>query len=214
MYGYDDIKEQPLTSYTIGETSQMVKFRNKVRELLIGLKFQEVLSPILTNKTILYNQMNTRDFGTIKLTNFMSETYSCLRTWILPILIDFLSKNKHIEYPQKAFEQGLVTVKKGDKVIDYERVAVISANEKADYTEIRQVLDYLLRTLNREYTIEEVDHDSFIPGRVGRVIVNNKTVAYIGEVSPQVLDKNSLEIPVVGLELNLTDLFQSINEKS
>ncbi len=212
MYGYDNIKEQPLTSYTIGETSDLVRFRNKVRELLLGLGFQEVLSPILTNKTILYNQMNTKDFGTIELTNFMSETYSCIRTWILPLLVDFLSKNKHIEYPQKAFEQGIVTVKKGNEVIDYERVAVVSANEKADYTEIRQALDYLLRMLNIEYTIEEVDHDSFIPGRVGRVIVKDKKVAYIGEISPTVLNNHSLEVPVVGLELNLTDLFQAINE--
>lgn len=210
MYGYDNIKEQPLTSYTIGETSSMVKFRNKVRELLIGLGFQEVLSPILTNKKILYNKMNIKDFGTVELTNFMSETYSCLRTWILPILMDFISKNKHVEYPQKAFEQGLVTVKKGDEVIDYGRVAVISANEKADYTEIRQVLDYILRTLNIEYTIEEVDHDSFIPGRVGRVVVNNKKIAYIGEISPKVLELQELNMPVCAFELNLTELFESL----
>jgi phenylalanyl-tRNA synthetase beta chain len=213
MYGYDNIKELPLTEYTIGETSPMVKFRNKVRELLVGLGFQEIASPILTNKTILYDKMNIKDFGTIELTNFMSETYSCIRTWILPILMDFLSKNKHIEYPQKAFEQGLVTVKKGNEVIDYERVAVVSANEKADYTEIRQVLDYLLRNLNLEYTIEEVDHDSFIPGRVGRVIVNNKKVAYLGEMNPKVLQNKGLEVPVVGLELNLTELFESINKE-
>ncbi len=211
MYGYDKIKGQPLTSYTIGETSPMINFRNKIRELLIGLGFQEVLSPILTNKKILYDKMNIKDFGTIELTNFMSETYSCLRTWILPILVDFLSKNKHVEYPQKAFEQGLVTVKKGNEVIDYERIAVISANEKADYTEIRQVLDYMLRSLNMEYAIEEVDHDSFIPGRVGRVIVNGKKVAYLGEISPHVLSNNGLEVPVVGLELNLTDLFEAVN---
>lgn len=208
MYGYDNIKELPMTSYTIGETFGMVIFRNKIRELLIGLGFQEVLSPILTNKKILYDMMNIKDFGTIEISNFMSETYSCLRTWILPILIEFLSKNKHIEYPQKAFEQGLVTVKKGNEVIDYERVAVVSANEKADYTEIRQVLDYLLRILNVEYTIEEVDHDSFIEGRVGRVVVSGKKVAYIGEISPEVISTYGLEVPVAGLELNLTELFE------
>ena len=65
--------------------------------------------------------------------------------------------------------------------------------------------------LGVEYTIEEVDHDSFIPGRVGRVIVNGKKVAYLGEISPKVLELNSLEIPVVGLELNLSDLFNAIN---
>jgi phenylalanyl-tRNA synthetase beta subunit len=46
---------------------------------------------------------------------------------------------------------------------------------------------------------------------VGRVIVNGKKVAYLGEISPKVLELNSLEIPVVGLELNLSDLFNAIN---
>ena len=212
MYGYDKIKEMPLTSYTIGETSTLVLFKDKVRELLIGMGFQEVLSPILINKIILYDKMNIKDFGTVEITNFMSETYSCVRTWILPVLMEFLSKNKHVSYPQKAFEQGLITVRKGNDVIDYERVAIVSVNEKADYTEIRQVLDNLLRMLGIEYTIEETEHNSFIPGRVGRVIVKDKKVAYIGEISPPVLNNFSLEMPVVALELNLSDLFEAINE--
>ncbi len=208
MYGYNNIKVQELTSYTIGETYPMVRFRDKVRDLLVGLGFQEVFSPILTNKNVLYDRMNIKDFGTIELENYMSKTYSCLRTWILPILMKFLSKNKHVEYPQKMFEQGLVTVRKGDDVIDYERVAVVSANDKADYTEIRQVLDFILRSLDVDYTVEETDHDSFIPGRVGRVVVRGKKVAYIGEIDPKVLVNHELGVPVVGLELNLSDLFE------
>jgi phenylalanyl-tRNA synthetase beta chain len=213
MYGYDKIREMPLSSYTIGETSKMVIFRNKVRELLIGLNYQEIASPILTNKKIMYQNMNTEDFGTIELSNFMSETFSCIRTWILPILMELLSKNRHVPYPQKIFEDGLVTVRKGENVQDYERVAVASANEKADYTEVRQVLDYIITMLNIEYTIEEVDHDSFIPGRVGRVIVNGKKVAFIGEISPIILSNYGIEVPVVGLELNLTDLFEATKKR-
>ncbi|MBW2974289.1 phenylalanine--tRNA ligase subunit beta [Candidatus Woesearchaeota archaeon] len=208
MHGYNNIKEQPLTSYTMGETSAMVRFRNKVRELLVGLGFHEVFSPILANKKTLYDKMDTKDSGTIEISNPMSETYSAVRTWILPILMDFLSKNRHVEYPQKVFEQGIVTVRKKDDVIDYERVAVVSANEKADYTEIRQVLDYILRMLNAEYTIEETEHTSFIEGRVGRVVVKGKKVAYIGEINPKVLSGYGLEVPVVGLELNLSELFE------
>ena len=205
-YGYDNIKEMKLTSYTTGGTSSMVDFRNKVREFLIGLGFQEVASPILSNKKVLFDKMNIKEFGCVEIDNPMSETYSCVRNWILPILIDFLASNKHVEYPQRVFEQGLVTVKKSDEVVDYERIAVVSAHEKVDYTEIKKVLDYLMRMLSYQYSIEEVEHSSFIPGRVGRVIVNGKKVAYIGEVAPEVLELCGLEVPVVGLELNLSEL--------
>lgn len=208
MYGYDKIKEEPLERYTVGSTSKVVELIDKVRDIIIGLGYQEIMSPILTNKQTLYNNLNVKDFGTIEIENFMSETYSVVRSWLLPLLMDVLSKNKHVEYPQKIFEQGLVSVKKGSDIIDYERLAVVSANEKADYTEIKQVLDYLLRMLNIEYTIEEVLHDSFIKGRVGRVVVNGKKVAFIGEINPKILVNFGIEVPVVGFELNLTEMFE------
>ncbi len=208
MYGYDKIKEEPLRSYTVGSTSGIVKSIDKIRDVIVGLGYQEIMSPILTNKSILYNNMNVADFGTVEIDNFMSETYSVVRSWLLPLLMDVLSKNKHVEYPQKIFEQGLVTVREGENIVDHERIAVVSANEKADYTEVKQVLDYLLRMLNIEYTIEEVEHDSFIKGRVGRVVVNGKKVAFIGEISPKVLVNLGIEIPVVGFELNLSELFE------
>jgi phenylalanyl-tRNA synthetase beta chain len=209
MYGYDKIKEEPLERYTVGSTSKVVELIDKVRDIIIGLGYQEIMSPILTNKQTLYNNLNVKDFGTIEIENFLSETYSVVRSWLLPLVMDVLSKNKHVEYPQKIFEQGLVSVKKGSDIIDYERLAVVSANEKADYTEIKQVLDYLLRMLNIEYTIEEVSHDSFIKGRVGRVVVDGKKVAFIGEINPKILVNLGIEVPVVGFELNLSDMFES-----
>lgn len=214
MYGYNNFKDLPLTSHTTGETSDLVKFKNKIRELMVGFGYQEVLSPVLSNKGILLDSMGCKDFGTIEIENFMSETFSAVRSWLIPILMDFLSKNTHVEYPQKAFEQGLISVRKEGKVIDYERIAAVSANDKADYTEVRQVLDYILRILGVEYSVEETEHDSFLPGRVGRVVVNGIKVAYIGEISPQVLFNHGLEVPVAAMELNISQLFEIISKNN
>ena len=210
-YGYDNIEELPLKSYTIGSTDPVIKFIDDIREIMIGLGYQEIMSNILSNKNLLHDKMDISDFGTIEIQNPTSETYSCVRSWLLPCLMDFLSKNKHVEYPQNLFEQGIVTVKKDGEIIDYERIAAISAQEKADYTKIKQALDCLLRTLGVEYTIEETEHNSFIKGRVGRVIVNNKEVAYIGEISPKVITNFNLEMPLVAFELNISELFKAVN---
>jgi len=208
-YGYDKLKEEPLSSYTVGETKPIISSIDKIREIIIGLGYQEIMSPILTNKETLYKKTNTSEFGAIDISNSVSETYSAVRTWILPILLEFLSKNKHVEYPQKIFEEGIVVVKKNNEVKEYERIAIVSAHEKADFTEIKQVLDYILKSLDLKYEIKDIDHDSFIAGRVGRVIVNNKKVAFIGEISPKAISNFGLEVPVVGLELNITELFNS-----
>ena len=49
--------------------------------------------------------------------------------------------------------------------------------------------------------------------RVGRAIVKGRKVAYLGEVHPQVLENWGLEMPVAALELNLSELFEIIEER-
>ncbi len=77
-------------------------------------------------------------------------------------------------------------------------------------SEIKQILDAFFHALDTKYTIEETDHSSFIKGRVGRVSVKNKKLAYIGEISPEVLKNWELTMPVTSLEINLSELFEFI----
>lgn len=209
-YGYDRIEMEHMRSYTVGDTFPINGFIDKVREITIGFGYQEVLSAILSNKEVLYDKMNIGDFGTIEIKEFMSERYSVVRTWILPILMEVLAVNKHAEYPQRIFEEGLVTVRKGEGIADYHRLALVSAHKDANYTEARQALDSIMSSFGARYEIEEAEHGSFIPGRVGRVIVNGKKVAFIGEIAPEVLKRFDLTVPVVGFELNLSELFEAV----
>ena len=124
--------------------------------------------------------------------------------------MDVLSKNTNSEYPQKIFEEGLVTVKKGKDIKDYHRIAVLTAHKEAGYTEAKQLIDSIMKSFNIKYKVEETEHSSFIKGRVGRVIVNGKKVAYLGEINPKVLENFDLTVPVSGFELNLTELFEVI----
>ena len=201
MYGYDNIAAAELTSYSIGNTSNNIKKIDELRNFMLGLGYQEILSQILSNKDLLYNKMNINDFGTIEIENYMSDNYSVVRTWLIPGLLDTLSKNKHVSYPQKIFEQGLITT---NDTKDFERISCVSCHEQANYTEIKQVVDTLLRDLGYEHEIIEVEHKSFI---TGRIIVKGKKVGFVGEVSPNVLSNFQLEMPVAAMEINLTALF-------
>ncbi len=213
VYGFDKIGELPLTSYSIGETTGIQKFIDKCREIFVGLSCQEVMSPVLSNKGILCKKMNLDDFGTIEIEQYSSEHYSVVRSWLIPILMDFLSKNQHVDYPQKIFEQGVVAVRKGDDVREYERIAVLICGTDEDYTKIRQFLDYFSSLINLKFDIEDVEHGSFIAGRVGRVLVGQKKVGFIGEIHPVVLDAFGLAMPVSAMEINLTELYSIIHKK-
>lgn len=213
MYDFDKIKEFPLTTFTRGSATDISEFIDKIREIVVGIGYQEIMSAILTNKEVLYDKMNIEDFGTIQIEDYMSETYSAVRSWLLPNLMEVFSKNKHVEFPQKIFEEGLVNSRKNEEVNECSRIAVASSHEGANYTEMRQVLDYILKCLGLHYDIEEAEHNSFIEGRVGRAIVKGKKVAYLGEINPQVLSNWGLEMPVVALELNLSELFEVMEKK-
>ena len=76
------------------------------------------------------------------------------------------------------------------------------------FTEAKEILDGLMRHLGFEYELEEMEHPSFISGRVGRVIVEGKELGIIGEVHPQVLENWGLEIPVAVFEVFLRPLYR------
>ena len=150
----------------------------------------------------------------VELANSISSEYNFLRAWIIPSLLEVLKNNKHHDYPQNIFTMGTI-FKKNEKTEtnteENDRLAVALCNEKADYTRIKQIFDYLMNSLDLKYDAEETEHTSFIGGRVARISINGKKVAYIGEVNPLVIEKFDLIMPVAVFELNLSELFESLS---
>ena len=76
MYGFDNVEDKPLETFTVGKSLEINEFITKIREILAGIGCQEVLSPVLTNKELLYKKMNIEDFGTIGFEEYSFATYS------------------------------------------------------------------------------------------------------------------------------------------
>mgnify|MGYP000595485563 CR=1 FL=1 len=212
-YGYNNIEGADMVSYSVGSSLKIIPFVDKVRELAVGAGFQEVFSHLLTNKEILYEKTNTPDLGTVEIKEYMTKTYSVVRTWILPILLDVLSKNRHRDYPQKIFEEGIVTRRKGNRIEDRRSIALATSHAEANYTEIRQVVDFMLKNLGIDYKIVETNHPAFIPGRVASVVVGKETIGFLGEVHPSVLEKFEITMPVAASEINLTKLYEVVENE-
>lgn len=212
-YGYEKFKEEIPKVATIGEEDRFEVFKRKIAETLVGLGFMETNTYNLTNKENLTTVMGV-DLEGIELENAKNSDYNVLRSWMIPSLLQVMKINKHHEFPQKIFEIGTIFKKNPEEetsVKEMQRLAVMMSNTRADYTEIRQVLDNLFRAFNIEYTISETEHNSFIPGRVARVGVKGKGVAFIGELHPTIIEKLALEMPVAAFEINLTDLYTIMN---
>jgi len=208
-YGYENFKAEIPNVSTIGEEDRFETFKKKAADAVVGLGFLETSNYHLTNKNDMNKKMGV-NLDCVELMNASTLEYDVLRSWVTPGLMKILSQNTRHDYPQRIFEIGTVFRKEPKTetgVGELTRIACASCHKDANYTEIRQYLEYLLGSFGLEWKVKKTEHPSFIPGRVGRVSVKGKNVAYVGEIHPQILDNFGIEQPVCVFELNLTDLF-------
>ncbi|MCD6547786.1 MAG: phenylalanine--tRNA ligase subunit beta [Nanoarchaeota archaeon] len=207
-YGYNNIAPIEPRISTKGKLLPETNKHDLIRELMIGMGFQEVFSFTLTSKDVLFDKMNTKG-KCIEIMNPMSRNYSVLRNSILPILMNFLKKNKTVEFPQKIFELGPIILpdeKSYNKAKQLTNLCVVIAHSKANFTEIKSVLETLMKNLGKEIKLKHAKHKSFIYGRCGEIILNGKAIGIIGEIHPKVLENFDLENPVVAFEINVDEL--------
>jgi phenylalanyl-tRNA synthetase beta chain len=205
-YGYNNIKplwrEMPTTGQMRPEQSMI----DVARELMVGLGFQEVLTYTLTNPENLFTKMNCKKERAVEISNPKVITLTCLRTWQLPSLIEFVSNNLHVECPQKLFELGkvaLLDIKKETRTRDENRLAAIIYDANASFTEVRSTLEAFLSNFGMESQVKATEHPSFLKGRTGKAIVRGTEVGILGEINPKVLQAWKLENPIAAFELDI-----------
>ncbi|MEM4637716.1 MAG: phenylalanine--tRNA ligase subunit beta [Candidatus Woesearchaeota archaeon] len=211
-YGYDSFESKIIQIATTASENHLEVFKNKLREILIGQGLLEVKNYHLTNSEKQFKLMNFSG-ESICLNNSVNQEYDSLRYWLVPCLLGVLKDNKHYDYPQNIFEIGTVFRRNDSfetKVQEIEKMAIAFCGNDANFTKAKQSLDAIFDSLGLKYELHETDHTSFIKGRVGRIILNNKKIGTIGEIHPQVLLNWSLEMPVSVIELNVIDLFNTI----
>lgn len=207
-YGYARLEPELPVVPGIGKASEESAIEEKIANVLCGLEAQEIATFTLTNKEKLFKLMQQKDSTeVIEIANPVSATYSCLRSWLLPSLIEFLSKNKDAEYPQKIFEVGKCILIEKNKAKDILKLAFALADSKANFTQVKQILDYFLGSIGVQYKIKKIKDDSFIEGRAGSILIGGKEVGIIGEMHPGMLQNWKLTMPVAAFEVDLTKIF-------
>ena len=210
-YDYNRIKPAWPEHATPGGVSDQTRFSSLIRELMIGYGFQEALTYDLTNPEKIFTKMNMKPKDFVELSNPRMITHTCLRSWLLPSLMELLSCNTHVEYPQRIFEVGYCVVpdkRVENYALDHLKLTGVDADTNTSFSKIASVLKSLTSNLGFEAKIEETDHASFIQGRAGRIVIDNAEAGIIGEVHPAVLEAWGLEVPVSAFELDVMHLLR------
>lgn len=210
--GYGQFTPIMPSQFTVGGLSRVEQVSDRIRDLMIGLGFQEIISNILTSRQDLCDRMrlgSTAWSRLVEVDNAMSQSFSCLRQWIVPSLLRVESASTRVFYPHRVFEIGEIAVPDPADAQGARTVTALGgliAHAGANFSEIHSCLDLLLFYLDYPYTLEPVAHPSFLEGRAGRVLSNGRAVGLIGELHPEVLEHWQIGMPSVIFELEVDPL--------
>jgi phenylalanyl-tRNA synthetase beta chain len=208
-YGIRALKpEMPFTP-TIGRNLDITRFSGIARDVMIGFGFNEILSFVMSSPALLFKKMNRPIDSLVEVANPLVAEYSVLRDQLLPGLMDFLSYNRHVSYPQKIFECGdVVSIDEASstRTTCQRRLAGAVSDHIASYEVIQSVVFGLLNNLNvSRWSIHLAEEASFINGRCASLRLRGSQIGILGEINPEVLERFHLENPVAAFEINLQE---------
>ncbi|TMI48779.1 phenylalanine--tRNA ligase subunit beta [Candidatus Bathyarchaeota archaeon] len=195
--------------WTVGNFAKETDETESVGETMIGLGFQEVLTYALTSPAVVSNNVQSIDGKLVELLNPRMTTHTVVRSWLLPSLLEILSHNTHVDYPQRIFEIGPY-ISRGENLIhpiqESRKLAAVTIHANAGFTEIRSSFDALAQNKGRSFQIKETEHPSFLSGRCGAITSDGTEVGVIGELNPRVIKSWGLNLPAAAFEMEMSAL--------
>jgi len=204
-YGIQNLEPILSPSQTLGQTNPISTELKSLSQIMVGVGYLEALNSSLTSKRVLYEMTNRETENILSVLDSKSQEHTILRDSIFPGLLENLSKNIHESYPQKMFETGTIFTL-DDPVSEKINFSGISAHQDANFTEIKSVLQSVLKTgFDIQIDTKTNTHPSFEDGRCARVMINGNSIGIIGEIDSKIIENYKIRVPVVGFEISLSD---------
>lgn len=204
-YGFERFETDSPKALTFGRDLPLQGFYDGLRDIMIGLGFNEVTTFTISNEKDEFNKMGLDTGKRVQIENPIGEEYSCLRVSLIPSVLKILNENRHHSLPQQIFELGIVV---DDSYKNVYNLAFVKIDAKANFTECKSIVEAVLRDSGSKYNIEENDHSGFVKGRCASVICKNKKIGFFGELHPKTISEFELEHPVIGFEIQADKLNQ------
>lgn len=210
-YGYANIEPRLVRSMTVGTPRPEETLSDRVRQILIGLGYSEIMSLPLTTEEHQFELLRIPPPDRYpQVANPKLKAFNVVRTHLMGGLFKALRENRRRPMPLRLFEIDNVvelddTAETG--AAEQRRVALVEIGRESGYATARSVMDALLRELGWQAEYEPIDHPTFVEGRAATFSVAGNPIGVVGEVHPEVLTNFGLTFPVALAELTLGRVF-------
>ena len=198
--------------FTIGRLLPITVLSRKIKRLMVGFGYQEMIFNYLGSKKDFIDRMRIDSSQVIEIANPMSENYQFVRPSIIPSLLSAEMISGNAVYPHRIFETGKIAYLNPEEntgTQTRQSLGFLTASHDANFNEAASHVAGLLYYLQMPYTVCETNDPRFIAGRQAGILYEEKQIGIFGELHPQVLENWSITVPVFAGELDIEALPQS-----
>lgn len=205
-YGLDRFSPTMPDDSTVGRITEVEAFARKVKDVMVGLGFQEMIYNYLGSKREYIDNMHVDGSGYIKISNPMSENYEYVRPSIIPSLLESESVSGHAVYPHQIFEVGKVAFlddSDDSGTVTKNYLGFLASASEMGFNQLNSLVSTLCYYIGKEYSVEERIDPRFIEGRSGTLLYKGTRVGVFGEIHPSVLESWGCSMPTIACEIDL-----------
>jgi phenylalanyl-tRNA synthetase beta chain len=231
VYGYDVIPETRMADDLPPQKGNPeLEFEEVIRDLLVGLGLQEVITHRLTSPEREARRLSPEtppeEMPYFTLANPITPERSVMRHSLLASVLETVERNARIRERIAIFEINPVFLssEEGDLPEEAKQLVIALTGPRAltdwggadttpmDFFDLKGIVDAALRGLHLDdIQYEAAQHPSFHPGKCARVLAGKTQIGVMGELHPQVSSNYDFpETPLLVAELDFKALFQAV----
>ena len=220
ILGYENIPTTMLSSALPShEPIPRLSLRQKIRDVLVGCGFQEILTYSLINNEVMQKispKLTLVGPEPLKVANPMSRELEHLRTTLRPGVLTILARNQRYQQPgYKLFELGKIFLPRQDTLPEEREILCVVLSglpdelfwrggaEPVDFFIAKGMVETLLYRLGLVANFVPGDDEGLHPGENAVITIGNEMVGVIGELHPKVATAFDLTESTYIIELDV-----------
>ncbi|MDD3614521.1 MAG: phenylalanine--tRNA ligase subunit beta [Candidatus Pacebacteria bacterium] len=207
----------PRTLILPAPANEDIIFRNKIKNILIGLGVDEIYTYSFVSKKDLEN-FKIAEKNAISLENPISSDYTHLQPTLLINLTKATSSNLRFYDEVRIFEISKTFQKAPIRPYEEWRLAIALADKTQPddllFFELKGIIEQLTEGLNcAEVKFIDIDVNWLTKNRAAKIIINEEEIGYIGQLNPRLSHLYNNEFPMEVAELDVEKLYRLSKEE-